>query len=76
VLALGNKQYDDGRLHGWYTARVGAWRLIAFNSNCGFVPYAAGSRQWTWLLGGLNRKPAPCTVAIMHHPADVVRSSR
>ena len=116
VLALGDEQYDDGRLkafqqsyarswgqqlgrtyavpgnheyyvsptangyftyfgahagktrNGWYTARIGAWNLIALNSNCGFVRCAAGSRQWNWLQRVLNRKQAPCTVAIMHHP--------
>jgi hypothetical protein len=116
VLALGDEQYDDGRLkafqqsyarswgqqlgrtyavpgnheyyvshtangyftyfgshagktrYGWYTARIGEWRLIALNSNCDFVRCVAGSRQWSWLQRILKRKPAPCTVAIMHHP--------
>lgn len=116
VLALGDEQYDDGRLkafqqsyarswgkelgrtyavpgnheyygsraaygyftyfgahagptrNGWYTVRIGDWRLIALNSNCGIVGCAAGTRQFNWLRSTLDRKPSRCTVAIMHHP--------
>src|SRR5262245_20664812 len=116
VLALGDVQYDDGRLkafqqsydrswgqqlgrtyavpgnheyyvsnaangyftyfgahagptrNGWYTARIGKWRLIALNSNCGVVGCAAGSPQYEWLRHVLDRQPSKCTLAIMHHP--------
>jgi len=53
---------------GWYTVRIGDWRLIALNSNCGFVGCTAGSRQFTWLRNTLDQRPSRCTVAIMHHP--------
>ncbi len=116
VLALGDEQYDDGRLkafeasyarswgqqlartyavpgnheyyvsrtangyftyfgahagptrNGWYTARIGDWRLIALNSNCTIVGCAGGSPQYAWLHHLLARRPTRCSVAIMHHP--------
>jgi hypothetical protein len=116
VLALGDEQYDDGRLkafersyaptwgqqlartyavpgnheyqvsptangyftyfgahagptrHGWYTARIGDWRLIALNSNCTIVGCTGGSPQYVWLHHLLVTRPTPCSVVIMHHP--------
>src|SRR5262245_33037646 len=54
--------------NGWYTVRLGDWRLIALNSNCDFVRCVAGSRQYTWLQKVLHKQPSTCTLAIMHHP--------
>jgi hypothetical protein len=116
VLALGDEQYNDGRLkafqqsyarswgtelgrtyavpgnheyyssntangyfsyfgthagptrNGWYTVRLGDWRLIALNTNCDFVGCAAGTRQFNWLRTTLVDRPSLCTLAIMHHP--------
>lgn len=53
---------------GWYTARLGDWRLIALNSNCWIVGCRGGSAQYVWLHRRLVRRRTPCTVAIMHHP--------
>jgi hypothetical protein len=54
--------------NGWYTARLGDWRLIALDSNCWIVGCSGGSAQYTWLRHILVHRSTPCTVAIMHHP--------
>lgn len=116
VLALGDEQYDDGRLaafrqsyalswgkerwrtyavpgnheywgsstasgyfdyfgahagptrHGWYSVRLGAWRVIALNSNCDRFACGRGSSEYRWLRHDLAAHPAACSLAIMHHP--------
>jgi 3',5'-cyclic AMP phosphodiesterase CpdA len=58
-----------GRSHtGWYTERLGDWRLIALNSNCWIAGCTGGTAQYAWLHRVLVRQPTECTVAIMHHP--------
>jgi len=56
---------------GYYSFEVGAWHLIALNSNCAFVAgggCAAGSAQEQWLAADLGAHPAACTLAYWHHP--------
>ena len=54
---------------GYYSYDLGAWHLIALNSNCteagGCV---AGSAQEQWLRADLAAHPAACTLAYWHHP--------
>jgi acid phosphatase type 7 len=54
---------------GWYSFDIGAWHLIALNSNCrragGCGP---GSPQERWLRTDLAAHPARCTLAFWHHP--------
>lgn len=50
---------------GYYSARVGNWRVIALNSN---IDAAAGSEQERWLRDELRTHPAHCTLALWHHP--------
>ncbi|MEX1264287.1 MAG: IPT/TIG domain-containing protein [Actinomycetota bacterium] len=53
---------------GWYSFDVGAWHLIALNSNCAKVSCVAGSEQEQWLVADVAAHPAACTLVYMHHP--------
>jgi hypothetical protein len=54
---------------GYYSFNLGAWHVIALNSNCGDVGGCdAGSPQEQWLRADLAAHPARCTVAMWHHP--------
>jgi len=54
---------------GWYSYDLGAWHIIALNSNCAEVGgCGAGSRQLGWLEADLRAHPAGCTLAYWHHP--------
>lgn len=56
------------RTRGWYSVRLGPWRVIALNSNCGFVGgCGAGSPQEQWLRAELARRNDTCTLAMWHH---------
>jgi 3',5'-cyclic AMP phosphodiesterase CpdA len=63
---FGDRAGPKGR--GWYSVKMGTWRLIALNSNCGYVGCRGGSPQYGWLRHVLIKRPAPCTLAFMHHP--------
>jgi hypothetical protein len=57
------------RERGYYSFDVGAWHLIALNSNCRWVGGCqAGSPQERWLRSDLEQNPRPCTLAYWHHP--------
>ena len=53
---------------GYYSYDLGAWHLIALNSNCSVVSCAAGSAQVRWLRADLAAHPRRCTLAYWHHP--------
>jgi hypothetical protein len=53
---------------GYYSYDVGAWHLIALNSNCARVSCSAGSAQVQWLQTDLAAHPTACTLAYWHHP--------
>jgi hypothetical protein len=53
---------------GYYSFDIGAWHVVALNSNCSVVPCAAGSAQEQWLRADLAARPAACTLAYWHHP--------
>ena len=56
---------------GWYSYDVGAWHLIALNSNCGAIPGGCEGRdseEFAWLVKDLADHPAKCTLAYWHHP--------
>ncbi len=53
---------------GWYSYDLGAWHVVALNSNCSLVGCQAGSEQEQWLRADLAANGARCTVAYMHHP--------
>ena len=52
---------------GYYSYDLGAWHVIALNSN---LPAGPGSTQHDWLLDDLAAHPSQnaCTVAMWHHP--------
>jgi len=54
---------------GYYSFDVGAWHIIALNSNCSRAGgCAVGSPQETWLKADLAAHPNMCTIAYWHHP--------
>jgi len=56
---------------GYYSFNLGAWHLVALNSNCREVPGGgcqAGSAQERWLKTDLDQNARPCTLAYWHHP--------
>jgi hypothetical protein len=54
---------------GYYSYDLGAWHLIAINSNCTQVGGCnAGSAQERWLRADLAASAARCTLAYWHHP--------
>lgn len=54
---------------GYYSYDLGAWHVVALNSNCARAGgCAAGSPQETWLRQDLAAHPATCTLAYWHHP--------
>jgi hypothetical protein len=54
---------------GWYSFDLGAWHLIALNSNCGNVGGCnAGSAQGKWLAADLAAHPSQCILAYWHIP--------
>jgi hypothetical protein len=50
---------------GYYSFNLGAWHIIALNSN---ISRSAGSAQDTWLANDLAAHPNQCTLAYWHHP--------
>ena len=81
--AVGNHEYDTAGAagyfdyfgtaagdpaKGYYSADIGAWHVIALNSNCEIVACAAGSEQEQWLRADLAAHPTACTLAYWHHP--------
>jgi hypothetical protein len=53
---------------GYYSYDLGAWHVVALNSNCAVVACEAGSPQEQWLRADLAAHPTACTVAYWHHP--------
>ena len=64
---FGSRAGDPAK--GYYSYDVGAWHVVALNSNCSAVGgCGAGSAEETWLKADLAAHPALCTVAYWHHP--------
>ena len=54
---------------GFYSFEVGAWHVVALNSNCAEVGGCGeGSEQEGWLRSDLAANRATCTLAYWHHP--------
>jgi hypothetical protein len=51
---------------GFYSFELGAWHIIALNSNILKGPLAL--RQEQWLAADLEGHPAGCALAFFHHP--------
>lgn len=50
---------------GYYSFDLGAWHIVAVNSNIDISP---GSPQAAWLQADLRRSAARCKLAFFHHP--------
>ena len=50
---------------GYYSYNLGAWHIVALNSN---VPAGEGSAQLAWLRDDLASTPTRCLAAVWHHP--------
>ncbi len=50
---------------GYYSFELGAWHVVAVNSN---IAMRAGSAQEQWLRADLAAHHARCTLAYWHHP--------
>jgi hypothetical protein len=57
---------DRGR--GYYSFDLGAWHLVALNSNCRFLGCTVGSPQERWLRADLAQHQNACTLAYLHAP--------
>lgn len=56
------------RARGYYSFDVGAWHLVAINSNCADVGGCGqGSAQERWLRTDLAQHPRQCLLAYWHH---------
>jgi acid phosphatase type 7 len=54
---------------GYYSYDLGAWHIVALNSNCSQVGgCGAGTPQEQWLRADLAAHPNACTLAYWHHP--------
>jgi hypothetical protein len=56
---------------GWYSYDLGAWHVIALNSNCGAIRggcEGSDSAELAWLVADLQAHPTDCTLAYWHHP--------
>jgi len=54
---------------GYYSYNLGAWHIIALNSNCADITggCATGSPEENWLKADLAAHPGVCTLAYWHH---------
>lgn len=53
---------------GYYSFDLGAWHLIALNSNCAQIDCRPGGPEVTWLEADLADHRSECTMAFWHHP--------
>lgn len=53
---------------GYYSYDLGAWHIVALNSNCADVACGPNSPQVQWLQEDLQRSDKPCRLAYWHHP--------
>ncbi len=56
------------RDRGYYSFDVGAWHVVALNSNCRIVACDSTSAQLAWLREDLATHQSLCTLAYWHHP--------
>ncbi|HEY8302123.1 MAG TPA: metallophosphoesterase [Jatrophihabitans sp.] len=58
------------RAKGYYSFDVGAWHIVALNSNCAKISggCASGGAQDGWLRADLAAHPGQCILAVDHHP--------
>lgn len=65
---FGTRAGDSDR--GYYSFDIGAWHVVALNSNCSQVGGCApDSPQGRWLAADLSATSRECVLAFDHHPA-------
>ena len=53
----------------YYSYNLGAWHVVALNSNCTVAGgCGVSSAQYKWLVADLAANPTKCTLAYWHHP--------
>jgi alkaline phosphatase len=64
---FGDRAGPNGR--GWYSFELGAWHIVALDSECAPVGGCGpGSPQGRWLSDDLSAHPAACLFAFWHRP--------
>ncbi|MDT0277373.1 metallophosphoesterase family protein [Blastococcus goldschmidtiae] len=63
---FGQRAGEPGK--GWYSFDLGAWHVVALNSNCFAVACDEGSEQEQWLRADLEADDSRCTLAFWHAP--------
>jgi hypothetical protein len=53
---------------GYYSYDLGAWHIVALDSNCDIIDCKPGGAELTWLEGDLSASDAQCTLVYWHHP--------
>jgi hypothetical protein len=70
--AAGYFAYFGGRAgdrdKGYYSFDIGAWHVVALNSNCNAVACSKRSEQARWLRDDLAEHDNVCTLAFWHDP--------
>jgi hypothetical protein len=69
---LGAGRPTGSRAQGWYSYDIGAWHLIALNSECDKIGVALcmpGGAQEAFVRADLAAHPNRCTLAYWHEPA-------
>ena len=58
--------------HGYYSFHIGAWHIVAINTECSRISHGAGcavgSPQYKWLKADLARHRNRCTLVFGHRP--------
>ncbi len=63
----GKRAGEPGK--GWYSFELGAWHILAINSNCAYIGGCrADSPEVRWIRADLKAHPSACTLAFFHHP--------
>ena len=57
----------------FYSFRAGDWLVLMLDSN---IPTGVGSSQYEFVRSELTSSPAPCALAVWHHPLLHVRTER
>jgi 3',5'-cyclic AMP phosphodiesterase CpdA len=63
---FGERAGEPGK--GYYSFDLGAWHIVALNSNCGAIACGSESVQVQWLREDLAASDKQCTLLYWHHP--------
>jgi acid phosphatase type 7 len=63
---FGSRAGPSGK--GYYSYRLGTWKIIVLNANCLEIGCSRGSEQELWLRRQLRADASRCTLAYWHQP--------